>query len=167
MNRELQRYLEQLIRTEYVSVVHDYDQMETSYTIPYNATSAPRKIKIMLLRADGIIDDEDEIDGDDDIDALGENLFDFMTPEFVLSTTHYINNRNKLVTQYTLDFDGTILYQKSYPSDTINARSPIFRLMKMCSDKVITQERVAQKYKMEKMFLSMNMFKLNAQRGRK
>lgn len=167
MNRELQRYLEQIIKSEYVSVHHDCDQMETNYTIPYNAALAPQKIKIMLMQADGILDNSEDLDDDDDINLLAENLTDFMTPEFMLSTKHYINHKNKLMTEYSLDFDGTILHQKTYPSEAINTRSPIFRLMKMCSDKVISQERTAQKYKMEKMFVSMNMFKLYAQHGKK
>ena len=167
MNKELQRYLEKIIRSEHVSVHHDYDAMESNYTIPYNAALASDNIKLMLLRADGILDEDEELDEYESIDFLAESLTELLTPEFGLSTSHYINNRNKIMTKYTLDFDGTILHQKTYPSEAINTRSPLFRLIKMCSDKIIAQEHIAQKHKMEKTFISMNMFKLYAQHGKK
>ena len=168
MNKYLKRCLEESIKRGFVSVYHDYDKLETVYSIPYDATITPNPVKEMLVKVMGLVDDED-IDEQDskEINETAMFLIREMMPEFSISSRHIINKHNVLMTQYTLDFDGMILYEKAYPSDKLGHRNPMLNLMRQCSNKVVSQERFAQKHKMEKMFISMNMFTLCEQHGRK
>lgn len=167
MNKHLKNCLERTIQKEFVSVYHDYDSQETIYSIPYNATLAPRSVKLALIRATGL-DYDDDFDENDpgDIDKMAWYLIAEETPCFSLSAGHFINTRGVLMTNYRLDFDGEVLFQKTYASDTLSKKNPILQLMRRCSDKIITQERTAQEHKMEKMFISTNMFMMNARPGK-
>ena len=168
MNKNLKRCLEQSINREFVSVYHDYDMRETIYSIPYNASLAPRSVKLILIRAMGLDADEDfDYEDPRDIDSAAMRLIDGTTPAFVLASSHFINKNGTLMTHYTLDFDGEVLFERAYNSEKLNKKNPILHLMRKCSDKVISQERAAQEHKMEKMFISTNMFTSYAQHGRK
>lgn len=169
MKKYLETYLRKVIRQEYVSVHHDYDTAETTYIIPYNASLASPKIKLLLLQSAGIIEDDETIDDytTSEIEETSKNLIDITTPEFEISTSHYINNRGVLMTHYILDFDGDVLFQKSYPSNKLSTKNQMLRLIKLCSNKIIDQERAAQKFKMEKMLISTNMFNLRVTRDKR
>ena len=167
MNKHLKNFLEATIQKEFVSVVHDYDTMETTYSFPYNASLAKRPIKLQLIRAIGLDYDEDfDATDPDDIDRMARYMLANETPIFSLSSKHLITKKGLLMTHYTLDFDGEILFEKSYPSDTLTNANPMLQLMRKCSAKIIEQERIAQEYKMEKMFVSTNMFTQYARHGR-
>ena len=88
------------------------------------------------------------------------------TPFFELSSRHLINKRGVLMTNYRLDFDGEVLFEKSYASENLSRKNPMLQLMRKCSDKIISQERIAQEHQMEKMFISSNIFTQNAQHDR-
>ena len=51
MNKHLEHCLTRTIQKEFVSVFHDYDSLETIYSVPYNASLAPRSVKLILIRA--------------------------------------------------------------------------------------------------------------------
>lgn len=167
MNKNLKRCLERTIKQEFVSVYHDYDNQETRYSVPYNALLTPRSVKLTLIRALGL-DYDDDFDADDpnDIDKMAWYLIADEMPVFELASGHTINKHGVLMTNYRLDFDGEVLFQKSYTSENISRKNPMLQLIRKCSDKIITQEHAAQEHKMEKMFISSNMFTLNAQPGR-
>lgn len=168
MNKHLKHCLERTINKEFVSVRHDYDNNETIYYFPYNASLTPQSVKLKLIQVMGLDYDEDFDEKDaDDIEKMSWFLIADDTPEFALTTSHYINKRGIVMTHYTLDFEGEILYQKSYPSDQINRKNPMLQLIRKCSNKLVTQEQIAQEHKMEKMFISTNMFNLHVQRGKK
>ncbi len=167
MNKPLKNYLQRIIKNEYVSVYHDYDGQKTTYSIPYNASLAPRSVRLTLIRALGLdYDDDFDENNPQDIDKMSYNLIADETPLFSLTSDHYINNRGTLMTHYILDFDGQVLTEKSYKSDKLSGKNPLIQLMRKCSDKIIAQEQAAQKYKMEKMFVSTNIFTQNVQHDR-
>lgn len=167
MNKQLKHCLEKSIQKEFVSVCHNYDTRETIYTIPYNATLASRSVKLALIRATGLdYDDTFDANNPHDIDKMAWYLIADDNPTFALTSSHFINKQGVLMTHYMLDFNGEILYQKSCASDKLVRKNPILQLMRKCSDKLIAQERAAQEHKMEKMFISTNMFIPSAQHGR-
>ena len=168
MNKHLKHCLERTINKEFVSVRHDYDNHETTYSVPYNASLAPQSVKLKLIHAMGLDYDEAFDDKDaEDIEKMSWYLIADDTPEFGLTASHFINKRGIIMTHYILDFDGEILYEKSYPSDQLNKKNPMLQLIRKCSNKIVAQEQLAQEHKMEKMFISMNMFNLRAPRGKK
>ena len=167
MNKHLKNCLERTIQKEFVSVYHNYDTQETVYSVPYNAALTPRSVKVTLIRATGLDydDDFDETDPDD-IDKMSWYLIADETPIFSLSQSHNINKHGVLMTNYRIDFDGEVLSEKSYATENLSTRNPYIQLMRRFSDKIITQEHAAQELKMEKMFISTNMFKMNVQPGK-
>ena len=167
MNKHLQHCVERTIKKEFVSVYHDYDNRETIYNVPYNAALTPRSVRLILIRAMGL-DYSDEFDESDphDIDKMSWYLVADETPMFSLVQGHTINKRGVLMTNYRLDFNGEVLFQKSYPSESLSRKNTMLQLIRKCSDKIIDQERTAQQYKMEKMFVSTNMFTEYAQHGK-
>ena len=168
MNKHLQHCLERTIQKEFVSVYHNYDTMETIYSIPYNASLAPRSVRLMLIRALGL-DYDDDFDADDphEIDKLSWYLIADETPYFKITQSSFINKRGKMMTNYILDFDDEVLFEKSYAADNLSKKNQMLQLMRKCSDKIIDQERVAQEHKMGKMFVSTNLFMSHVQPGRK
>lgn len=167
MNKHLIHCLKRTIKQEFVSVYHNYDEQKTVYTIPYNALLTPRNVKLQLLRVMGMVDDDKELDASE-IDSLSHEMASGdLSPEFELEYGQIMNKRGTLMVRYILDFDGAILFEKSYPSNKVYPKNPILKLIRLCSNKIIEQERTAQKYKMEKILLSSNLFNLNAQHGRK
>jgi len=168
MNKHLKRCLERTIKQEFVSVYHDYDTQETTYSVPYNAALTPRSVRLMLIRAMGLDYGEDFDDKDpNDIDKMSSFLIDEWTPLFSLTSKHTINKNGVLLTNYRIDFDGEVLFEKAYASNNLANKNPMIQLMHRCSEKIIDQERIAQEQKMEKMFISTNLFKWNAQHDRK
>lgn len=167
MDKQLKKCLEKTIQAEFVSVYHDYNAQETAYLIPYNASLTPRSVKLSLIRATGF-DYSDEFDpqNPDDIDEMALNFVDGITPEFSLTSTHFINENGELMTNFVLDFANEILFEQSYATNKLNYKNPILQLMRQCSNKIIAQEYAAQKQKMEKMFISFNMFTQNVRHGR-
>ena len=166
-DKNLIRCLEKTIDTEFVSVYHNYDTMETVYTIPYNASLASRRVKLTLIRAMGL-DWDNNFDENNpyDIDKTSWYLLSEGNPTFSIITSHHINKQGVITTDVLLDFEGEVLMERSYPSDKVPRKCFLLRLMRKCSEKVIAQERAAQAKRMEKMFMSMNMFNLHGQHGR-
>ena len=167
MNKHLEHCLTRTIQKEFVSVFHDYDSLETIYSVPYNASLAPRSVKLILIRAMGFdYDDDFDEKNPDDIDKMAYYLTADETPIFSITAGHFINSRGILMTNYRLDFDGQVLSEKSYTSDNLSRKNSFLQLIHKCSDKIIAQERAAQEHKMEKLFISTNMFMRNVQRGK-
>ena len=167
MNKYLMKFLEQSIQKEFVSVVHNYDTLETIYSIPYNASLAKRPVKLQLIRALGLDYEDDFDDTDpDDIDRVAWYMLAEGTPVISISSKHIISRKGVMMTHYTLDFDGEVLFEKSYPSDKLTNTNLMLQLIRHCSAKIVEQEHVAQQYKMEKMFISTNMFMQHAKRGK-
>lgn len=168
MNKNLKRCLEHTIKKEFVSVYHNYDTQETIYSIPYNASLATQSVKLILVRAMALDYDDDFDDKDsNDIETAARNLLNDGTPVFSLTESHFISKRNQLMTHYLLDFDGEALVEKSYPTDKLSKKNPLLQLMRKCSEKIVAQEVAAQAQKMEKMFISMNLFNECAQHDRR
>ena len=167
MDKQLKKCLEKTIQTEFVSVYHDYNAQETIYVIPYNASLTPRSVKLSLIRAVGF-DYSDKFDAKNpnDIDEMASNFIVGITPEFSLTSSHFVNHNGVLMTKFVLDFAEEILFEKSYESNKMNNKNPILQLIRQCSNKIIAQEYAAQKHKMEKMFISLNMFTQNVRHGR-
>lgn len=167
MNKHLKNCLERTIQKEFVSVYHNYDTQETVYSVPYNAALTPRSVRSILIRAVGL-DYDDDFDETDpyDIDKMSWYLIADETPIFSLSQSHNINKQGVLMTNYRIDFDGEVLSEKSYATENLSTRNPYIQLMRRFSDKIITQEHAAQELKMEKIFISTNMFKMNVQPGK-
>lgn len=168
MNKLLIAFLEKSIQSEYISVYHDYDTQETVYFIPYNATLATRDVKLKLVQLMGL-DWDDGFDEKNpaDIDKAADYLIGSdETPLFTLTSSHFIEKNGILMTDFILDFEEDVIYKKSYQTDKLSKKNMFVKLMKKCSDKIIDQEKAAQEHKMEKMFISTNMFTLSAQHGR-
>ena len=165
ISKYLKKCLERTIETEYVSVFHDYDLMETIYTIPYNATLAPTPVKMALVRA--TMDDEDFDESDnEEVNDIATAFATNPMPLFSITIGYHINSSGVLMADYTLDFEGEVLFMKSYEFNKQDNKNPVLSLVRKCSNKIVAQERAAQKHKMQKMFVSMNMFKLNEQPGK-
>ena len=166
-DKNLKRCLEKTIDAEFVSVYHNYDTMETVYAIPYNASLASRRVKLTLIRAMGL-DWDDNFDENNpyDIDKTSWYLLSNGTPTFSITTSHHINKQGVITTDVLLSFEDEVLMERSYPSDKVPKKCFLLQLMRKCSEKVIAQERAAQAKRMEKMFMSMNMFNLHGQHGR-
>lgn len=159
MNKNLISYLKKLIDTEFVSVYHNYDTLETVYSIPYNASLASDKVKLILIRALGLDwDDNFNPDNPDDIAKMSWFMLSDGVPVFALTSTHLIDKHGNLKTHFILDFEDEILFEKSYKTQRLTDKNPMVKLMHKISTKVIAQEHEAQKLKMEKMFISTNMF---------
>lgn len=168
MNNQLKNCLEETIKNEFVSVYHNYDNLETIYYIPYNASLTPRPIKRTLIRAMGLDYSEDfDEQNPNDIDKMACYLISDEMPMFTLSARHSINKRGDLMTNYRLDFNDELLFEKSYNSNKLSPRNPMVQIISKCSDKIIAQERFAQEHKMEKFFISMNMFMPNVQHDKR
>lgn len=166
MDEELLSCLAKTIKDEYVSVLHDYNTEETNYLIPYNATHASLSVKLKLVQLLEL-DWDANFDASDpyDIERAAWHLaVADQTPLFSLGFSHYIDENGTLMTHFILDFEEEVLFAESYPTDQLSPKNTLVSLMRLCSKKIVKQEKMARKYNMQKMFISTNAFLVNAQK---